>query len=295
MRVLQAILLSLALHFFLALIVEKMPISSPNPRYNVEVEYSSKPTPRPSQNEKANVFTKQALLPEKLKVQESEDKLKFLSEHHQRVKEQTKAALSGLTQNRENAATKAQEQKQESKKTVAASPNRRDSQLDPFSSIKTLPHGERPSEQKSNQAFIEKGFSTISESMDVAVGKITALNTDQYLFYSFFNRVGDLIYNRWEGQVRSAINVASHKLVANTYKTKWVTTVDVWVKKTGEYHSAHLMKESGLTEFDRAALIAFQQARFFPNPPQELVEDDGFIHLRYDLEVSLDPKTLVTR
>jgi len=45
------------------------------------------------------------------------------------------------------------------------------------------------------------------------------------------------------------------------------------------------MKESGATEFDRAALAAFQQARFFPNPPQELVEEDGMIHLRYDLEV----------
>lgn len=293
MRVLQAILMSLAIHFFLALIVEEMPIPSSPHRYNVEVDFSQKPTKSPSQNEKPKEFARQAILPEKLKVQESDDKLRFLSEHHQRVKQQTKAALSGLTENRSNSS--AESKKQASQKTVAASPNRRDSSLDAFGTMKGLNKGQRPTPGTNNQVLLERGFSTISESVDVAVGKITALNTDQYLFYSFFNRVGDLIYNRWEGQVKKAIPAATQKLAGHTYQTKWVTTVDIWVNKSGEYHSAHLMKESGLPEFDRAALVAFQQARFFPNPPQELVEDDGFIHLRYDLEVHFDPKAMVTR
>jgi TonB family protein len=294
MRVLQAILLSLLIHFFLAVIVEELPIPAAPTGYNVEVQFSPEKTPRPSQNEKNKAVVRQALVPEKFKVKESADKLKFLSEHLQRVKEQTRAAQSGLTQNRSNSA-KAQPQKSETPKSVASSPNRRDSILDPYSSVQAHRGQTRPSERNPNEALLEQGFSTISESVDVAVGKITALNTDQYLFYSFFNRVGDLIYNRWEHLVKNAVITASHKLTANIYRNRYVTTVDIWVEKTGEYKSAHIMKESGINEFDQAAVVAFQQARFFPNPPQELVEDDGLIHLRYDLEVTYDPKALVTK
>jgi hypothetical protein len=34
-------------------------------------------------------------------------------------------------------------------------------------------------------------------------------------------------------------------------------------------------------EVDRAAVAAFSEANYFPNPPKEMAEKDGRIHLKY--------------
>ncbi len=53
------------------------------------------------------------------------------------------------------------------------------------------------------------------------------------------------------------------------------------------------MKESGLKSFDQAAVQAFAQARMFPNPPEDMIESDGLIHLKYSFQVHYEPKVLV--
>ena len=73
----------------------------------------------------------------------------------------------------------------------------------------------------------------------------------------------------------------------------WVTGIDIWITPDGRFHSAHIMKESGIKKFDTAAAAAFREAGMFPNPPQEMVEDDGYIHLKYSFNVRFQPSTLV--
>jgi len=53
-----------------------------------------------------------------------------------------------------------------------------------------------------------------------------------------------------------------------------------------------IFRQSGLPAFDEAAVRAFAEARIFPNPPKEMVEEDGMIHLKYSFTVEFDPHLL---
>jgi TonB family protein len=267
MRILHGLLASLFIHILFVIFLQKVPLPQNQNKGVLEFQIQES-----SQNEtiKKQVVT-QSVVPDKYKVQETEDKLRFLSDRVQRVKEQTKAAISGLTKNQAEK-TKSSGQK-----------------LDPFD------NGYKPRISRQNIAS-NSAFSTVSESLEqVKVGSMTALNTDQYLFYSFFNRVNELVYLRWSSLVRLAQDQVAHRLYNKTVHTRWLTQIDIWIKPNGEFHSAHILKESGVPEFDRAAVAAFQQAGLFPNPPKELVEEDGFIHLKYGLTVYFDPKTIVLK
>jgi hypothetical protein len=49
---------------------------------------------------------------------------------------------------------------------------------------------------------------------------------------------------------------------------------------------AMVMKESGVQIFDQAAIGAFTDVQIFPNPPKDLVQEDGYIHLKYGFTVN---------
>lgn len=273
MRLLQAIFLSIAFHTLMVIVLQSMQAPKPPESSSVVVEIV------PSRREQQVV--RNPLVDKNFETLPTEEKVKFLADRVQRVKEQTKAALSGLSENRDN-----QVGQQQKPKNTRSAPSLED----------LLPSNERlPMSARRYEENGGNGFSTVSDSLDVRVGTMTSLNTDQYLFSSFFNRVGELVYLRWATLVQSEQTRVAQRLFGRTNNDRWTTMIDVWVRPNGEYHSAHILKESGVREFDRAAGLAFQQARLFPNPPQELVEDDGFIHLKYNLTVYFDPKVLVHR
>ncbi len=142
-----------------------------------------------------------------------------------------------------------------------------------------------------------EGMSTIGESMprDVKVGSFTALNTDRYLFYTFYARMEELIRFRWETRVQQAINNFDNNTLSLAGNRNWVTHVEFLLDKNGFLRSALVMKESGIKSFDAAAVNAFKDARVFPNPPQEMVQDDGFIHIKFSFTVNYNPPVLVNR
>lgn len=45
---------------------------------------------------------------------------------------------------------------------------------------------------------------------------------------------------------------------------------------------------SGFSEIDEAAIEAFQKAAPFPNPPQAMIEEDGFVRIRWDFILTAD-------
>ncbi len=252
-----------------------MPVPHVQKANYVEFEIAK---PAVSQNEKTRQVVHDAFVPEKFKVEKTDDRIKFLAEKAQRVKEQTKAAISGLTKNQVTAQSKNETANQIKNEKV-----------DPFSTN----YKPKIKPQVNNSGT---SFSTVSESLeDIRVGSMTALNTDQYIYSSFFNRVNDLVYFPWSSMVRNSQERVAQRLYNKTTLTRWVTQIEIWIKPNGEFHSTHLMKESGIPEFDRSAVLAFQQAGLFPNPPKEMVEEDGLIHLKYSLTVYFDPKVLVSR
>jgi stress response protein YsnF len=96
MRILRGILLSLLVHAFLIWSAQFAPLIAPQAQHeNITIEIQE----NPSQN-KTKQIVRDSIVPEKLKVHESEDPLSFLSRETQRVKKQTRAILNGLTKNR---------------------------------------------------------------------------------------------------------------------------------------------------------------------------------------------------
>ncbi len=68
----------------------------------------------------------------------------------------------------------------------------------------------------------------------------------------------------------------------------WVTTLEIELSPDGHFKKASILKPSGIHSFDQAAANSFAQAKFFPNPPKEMIEEDGVIRLKYAFQVQVD-------
>jgi TonB family protein len=276
--------MSVFIHFLLMWLIAFAPPVPPLQTETVQIEILD-PDQQLSQD-KAKQIVREAAVPEKEKVDESEDPLRFWSNQTQRVRKQTRAANVGMTQNRAGAT----DQKPSREKEQGPQ-----SQLE-----RELANGDLLVQaQQQNMARkipmpTLRGSSTVGESLpqEMEVGSFTSLNTDRYLFYSFYARVEQLIRYRWESAVERAIDTTEReKLQANT-RGRWSTQIEVLIKPSGDLQKVLVMKESGIPGFDRAAVAAFTQARYFPNPPAEMVQDDGLIRLKYSFTVHFDPRLL---
>lgn len=294
MSLLRALILSLVVHFFLVLLLDKgAPYFEPKP---IEVttidlvEKQAEPTKAPTKkNSEDRQIVRQALAPKQELKEDDTDLARFLSADKQRVRKEMQASTSGMTQNRaagQKAPSESKEQKLNPQKD-ARKETAKDYDPEGIDIAKNL---------KEYAQSIEDAPSTMGDAVpnDVSVGSFTALNTDRYVFYSFFSRIEDLVRFRWESRVRAAVdNFDRNYILSVVSRRNWITTVDIWLTKDGRYHSAHILKESGISRFDQAAIMAFKEAGMFPNPPQEMVEDDGFIHLKYSFNVSFKPSAVV--
>lgn len=125
---------------------------------------------------------------------------------------------------------------------------------------------------------------------DIDLADATNLNTDANIYYSFYNRVQELFYIRWVENLNSIWNrIPEDFKIKELSNRNWSTILEIWLKKNGEFHSAHLLKGSGYDPFDQAPVKAFKDARFFPNPPPAKVEEDGLIRLKYRFTVQVGP------
>lgn len=122
---------------------------------------------------------------------------------------------------------------------------------------------------------------------DIQYGNATNLNTDAHIYASFYNRVTDLFYIRWAQKLDSIWERLSLETKRSLSGRTWSTDVDIWLDPEGKYQKGLIMKKSGFSPFDSAAIFGFQDAGFFPNPPKAKVESDGHIHLRYRIFIQI--------
>lgn len=240
---------------------------------------------------KDRTVVRQALVPEKQKLPEDDTLARFLSEQTQRVKEETQAARSGMTQNRSNQEGAAASQKPAPQApTPPKTDKTEETDKDGYRTVDI-------SKELAEMRRMNDGFSSVGESLptDVKVGSFTALNTDRYLFYTFYARVEELIRFRWESRVQQAIDNFDRITRMNAGDRDWVTQAEFILDKQGVLKQALIMKSSGVKSFDLAAVNAFKEARIFPNPPQEMVKEDGHIHLIFSFTVRYSPPALVNR
>ncbi|MNL51778.1 Gram-negative bacterial tonB protein [compost metagenome] len=93
--------------------------------------------------------------------------------------------------------------------------------------------------------------------------------------------------------MEQAIRSLGPAAMVNLGNRDWITNVEFLLDSDGNVKKALIMKESGVVAFDTSAVRAFQEAAVFPNPPQEMIQEDGFIHLKFSFTVNFRPPTLV--
>ena len=112
-------------------------------------------------------------------------------------------------------------------------------------------------------------------------GNQTILNTDKVLYASFINRIAEEVYQPWVRNIEEALKtlkVLGRKLENNIYVTKLNISMD----KEGEITGIQILSSCGIQVIDEAPKKAFWESEPFPNPPTQLIEEDGYIRLVYE-------------
>ncbi|MCX7674922.1 MAG: TonB C-terminal domain-containing protein [Bdellovibrionaceae bacterium] len=122
---------------------------------------------------------------------------------------------------------------------------------------------------------------------DIEVGQFTAINTDRWTYYTFFERLEDKVRPLWVQLVRDQVGRISPKVIREYPRSIASTLMEIQLNPKGEVVRILLLRSSGLRELDQAHAEAFWRTKVIENPPAELVEEDGLVHLRYQFFVVL--------
>lgn len=126
---------------------------------------------------------------------------------------------------------------------------------------------------------------------DIELGDMVALNTDQNLFYTFYRRMAEKVIWPWAQSVNAAYEkLRAQGQLGGTGKA-WTTIIEVVLDKNGNVVSTQPLQLAGEWDIDSAPVRAFKNAKNFPNPPIEMVEEDGYIRIRYKFVVYYNPSS----
>jgi len=110
---------------------------------------------------------------------------------------------------------------------------------------------------------------------DVALGSETLLNTDEYLYASFFNRLKAEVAPRWEPKISALIYDPQSRLRAGFFRSE----VEFVMDRLGQVKSSRVLKSSGVEAFDEIAMSALMSLPQMNNLPTDLLESDGTYRL----------------
>lgn len=97
-------------------------------------------------------------------------------------------------------------------------------------------------------------------------GDVTALNTREFKYATFFNQVRREIGADWYPRVRATVRERDPEFKHFFYKERTVV-VSVTLDRAGHVTDLSVLQSSNVDFFDRVAMTSVQQAQPFPNPP----------------------------
>lgn len=253
---------------------------------------------------KAQSFVSDASVPKRDLLDDLKNKAKFLSKETKRVKEEMKTHVSGRTQNMDIPTPSLQEPQGQGQKQGSgqAKPGGEKSAAEnPPQEVHSSLAGLQPKpRQMGGVTGAQEGFgknlvigsSSLAEFIPgIKEGSFTALNTDQFTYYTFFERVNEQVRYRWVTFVRNYLGGLSDATLNQLAKYERVYQIEIVLSEDGHYLKGFIHHSSGDQALDMTAIDAFQGAAPFLNPPKGLVEDDGNIHLHYNFIVEFRPRT----
>jgi protein TonB len=114
----------------------------------------------------------------------------------------------------------------------------------------------------------------------------TQLNTKEYKYYGYYQRIKTQLNQFWQPEVKQKVSrlMTQGRTIASDSNNK-VTKLIIVLNDAGTLVKVQVIGESGVRDLDEAAVDAFRQAAPFPNPPKGMVENDGTIKIRWDFVV----------
>lgn len=227
------------------------------------------------------------------------DKAKFLSAKNNAVEKETKAKTGEQFKNalKQGAQTVANEKKSASEKSETSNektlPNLFAKEFDPYSSLKQKQELLDSAKNKANETIADSGVekgeqSTTNDHLEnVGDDLVTRLNTKEFKYYSYYQRIKGQLNQWWGPKVRERM-VRMFKrgrmLASEGNKT---TKLVIVLNDVGTLVRVQVLGESGVRDLDEAAIDAFRAAAPFPNPPKGIVDADGTVKIRWDFVIEL--------
>lgn len=117
---------------------------------------------------------------------------------------------------------------------------------------------------------------------NIEQGAQTLLNTREYAYFSFYQRVRKQLEQYWEPGLRQRLKTMfdrGRQLAADKEHSTHLTVV-----MNGEGTITRILVEgtSGFLDLDQAAVEAFNKAGPFPNPPKGMIEHDGTVKIEWE-------------
>lgn len=112
-------------------------------------------------------------------------------------------------------------------------------------------------------------------------GERTILSTREYRYFSYYHRIKELLRQYWKPTVEQRMMRMWEK-GKSIGEQEMVTRLLVLLNTDGRIAKISRLTSSGVSEVDDAAIEAFNKAGPFPNPPKGMVEEDGFVRIRWD-------------
>lgn len=111
---------------------------------------------------------------------------------------------------------------------------------------------------------------------------VTALNTTEYLYYGYFQRIRERLDRAWVPILKKKLFTYYHSGRHLASDMDHMTKVVVTLSATGEIKRVRMISESGTRDLDEAAVAAFNQAGPFPNPPKGMIDRNGEVSVPWD-------------
>lgn len=129
---------------------------------------------------------------------------------------------------------------------------------------------------------------------DVDEGDGTYLNTREWKFSSFFNRVKQSVGMHWDPSTFLRQRDPTGSIYGGRDR---YTLLEVVLTERGTVKDISVQKSSGLDFLDLAAIASFEKAQPFPNPPPGLVTGDSTVRFTFGffLEMGSSPRLRMFR
>lgn len=272
MKSFQWFTVSIAFHMIIFIIMSGLYIKAPTNKNLVEIDYVNSSTPA---KDRQIVDTKENLTQ---KVEDLKKRARFLSKKTQRITKEQTAKINKKT---------LQEKRQQQQRSL----------------LPKIRHDLLGAVTERNNAQQTPHFATtpsnVSRSLqsipNVKTGNFTALNTDQFIFYAFYSRINQQIGQRWVQKVRHFVNESRYNQLIRLSKKPSTTVVEFLIDEEGKFVKTVIKKSSGSHELDLAGIKAFTSSAPFHHPPSEMIQQDGYIHLKYSFQVLWDPKYITKK